>query len=259
MMKKIFTLFIFIMLIMLLCGCNEQIVNIDSDEDNTDKGDDINFDLPVIENIGIDLDFYNETTKKAGDFQFDTFICPWGEDNSYDKIFYDYGESSINDNGSIKWEPQPIFIVPLGTKVHAITDGKVSSISTLYSGDYTIHIIKEDNPKWTYEHEHVINVTVEVGDMVTAGQEIAEVSDYNHWCTNDGYGVFDIGILTTDEKGNPWHHCPFMYLNESVKQEFFDKINNLYESWEVYFGNSELYTEEENAIPGCIICDPING
>lgn len=244
------------MLLTILSGCIEQESdNIGSNKGATDDNDD--YDQPVIENIGIDIDFYNETTNKAGDFQFDTFIYPWGEGIYNEKVFYDYGFISTNEDGTTELEPQPIFIVPLGTKVHAITNGVVSAISTLYSDDYTIQVIKEDNPKWVYEHEHVINVSVEVGDKVTAGQIIADVSDYNTWLKNDGYGVLDIGLLNTDD-GSPWHYCPFMYLNESVKQDYFDKISALYTSWENFTGNSSLYDEDEHVIPGCVICDPIN-
>jgi len=259
-MKKILTMFVIIMLITVLSGCTDQTSNtdesnIDSSDDNSDNSE--TFDLPIIENIGIEIDFYNDTTNKAGDFQFDTFMYSWG-DIYNEKIFYDYGDSSTNETGVIKLEPQPIFIAPLGTKVHAITDGVVSAISTLYSDDYTIQVIKENNPKWVYEHEHVINVSISIGDKVTAGQIIAEVSDYNQWLKNDGYGVLDIGILTTDDEGNPLHHCPFMYLNESVRDDYYEKINDLYRSWEEYTGNSSLYAEDEHAIPGCITLDPIN-
>ena len=251
------------MLVTVFCGCNDPTDSWqnpsppDETEDNNSNND-LTYDNPVIENIGLNIDYYNTTTNKAGDFQFDTFIYPWGEEIYNKKVFYDYGFILTDEDGTNELEPQPIFIAPLGTKVHAITSGVVSVISTLYSDDYTIQVIKDDNPKWIYEHEHVINVSVEVGDKVTAGQIIAEVSDYNTWLKNDGYGVLDIGILSTDDDGGPWHHCPFMYLNESVKQDYFDKISALYTSWEEYAGNYSLYNEDEHEIPGCVICDPIN-
>jgi len=255
---KIFLIFI-ILIIVDLNGCIEDESNkkessndLPMDESDMSEG----FSQPQIENIGLEIDFFYNETNKAGDFEFDTFVYPRGQEIYNHKIFYDYGDMSTDDNGTVKLEPQPMFIAPLGTKIHAITSGVVSSISTLYSNDYTIHVIKPQNPKWTYEHEHVINVTVEIGDKVIAGQIIAEISDYNQWLKNDGYGVFDIGILTT-ENGMPVHHCPFMYLNESVKQDYFEKINALYESWERYTDNSSLYNEDEYAIPGCITLDPI--
>jgi len=256
-MKKQLILIVISVMIIVVCfsGCNDS--SMDKLDTNNKSDNDEKFNQPIIENIGLEIDFYNNATNKAGDFEFDTFIYPWGEEIYNHKVFYDYGDISTNEEGVTELEPQPIFIVPLGTKVHAITSGVISDISTLYSDDYTIHVIKPENPKWTYEHEHVINLTVEIGDKVTAGQIIAEVSDYNQWLKNDGYGVFDIGILTT-ENGNPVHHCPFMYLNESVKQDYFEKINALYESWEKYTDNRSLYDEDKHAIPGCITLDPIH-
>lgn len=255
-MRKLLPLLaILVMLLLSLSGCNEQTSN--NDESNIDSPDDNQqFDDPVIENIGIHIDYYNETTNRAGDFQFDSFEYSWGGIYN-EKVFYDYGFTSTNDNGSTALEPQPILVAPLGTKVHAITSGVVHDIKMIYSGDYTIHIVKEDNPKWFYDHEHVVNVSVKVGDKVVAGQEIAEVSGYIDWLANDGYGLVDIGVFSSED-GEPWHHCPFMYLNESVKQDYYDKITALYKSWEEYTGNYSLYDEDEHCIPGCVICDPIN-
>jgi len=252
-----------IFIIILVSGC---VVQIDEEERNNNdnnsnqvsesqenKGNQLS-DRPVIENIGVEIGFYDESTGKAGDFKFDTFTYSWGGIYN-EKVFYDYGEKIMREN-EVVLDPQPIFIVPLGTKVHAITSGNVIAINKLYSNDYTIQIIKPENQDWVYEHEHVINPLVAVGDNVAAGQVIAEVSDYNNWLKEDGYGVLDIGILTS-ENGKPLHHCPFMYLNESVKQEYFERINALYIAWEEYTGNNSLYEEETYTVPGCITMEPI--
>ena len=84
-MKKILTLsIVLIMLFTALSGCNEQKSDTDKSNNNDNNTTDDNSektknsDLPVIENIGIDIDYYNETTNKAGDFQFDTFTYSWG-------------------------------------------------------------------------------------------------------------------------------------------------------------------------------------
>src|SRR3989344_2367719 len=211
---------------------------------------------PQIEHIGIQLDFYDPLTNKAGDIKFHTFMYPWNSEVYNSKIFYDYGEVSPGEDGTIELEPQPVYIAPLGTKVRAITSGVVLDIRKIYSGDYTIMVIKPEYPGWIYEHEHVINPTVNIGDTVTSGQVLAEVSNYNQWLRNDGYGVLDIGILSS-VNGKPLHHCPYQYLDESVKQFYFERIRALYTSWEEYTGNSSLYNEEEHAIPGCITLDPI--
>ena len=212
---------------------------------------------PVIEGIGVEIGFYDESTGKAGEFRFGNFTYDWG-DIYNEKVFYDYGEEIIRDDG-IVLDPQPIFILPLGTKVRAITTGTVISVSKLYSDDYTIQVIRPENSSWVYEHEHVINPLVEAGDNVTAGQVIAEVSDYNEWLREDGYGVLDIGILTTTREGTPLHHCPFMYLHRDIRGDILEKISALYASWEEYAGDSSLYDEDGHAIPGCITTEPIAG
>jgi hypothetical protein len=254
MKKNYFFSGILISIIILLSGCTQQ----DSGNLHTTTINAIQkIDEPKIENIGVEIDFYNKKTNKAGDFFFHDFVYPWGDEIYNEKVFYDYGETRINEDGTTELEPQPIFIVPLGTKVRAITSGKVLDVKKLYSDDYTIMVVKPENPKWVYEHEHVINPLIDVGENVSAGQIIAEVSDYSPWLKDDGYGVLDIGILTTEDNGTPLHHCPFIYLDESVKQDYFEKINKLYESWEEYRNDSSIYEENENVVPGCITIEPI--
>ncbi len=106
-----------------------------------------------------------------------------------------------------------------------------------------------------YETEHVINPLVKKGDKVTAGQVIAEVSDFDKNLPK-GFGTVEIGIL----QGGPTaqHICPFLYLHTSVKQEILAKISDLMKNWETYIGDSTLY-DETLANPGCITTDPIEG
>lgn len=163
--------------------------------------------------------------------------------------------SNISSTGQSKANPQPTFILPLGTKVRSLVDGVVANIPKLYSGDYSIQVSTNGKmEKWLYETEHVINPLVKVGDPVKAGQIIAEVSDYDR--NLDGFGIVEIGIL---KGGNPPQHiCPFAYLDPSIKEETFSKIKALYKSWEEYIGNTALYNEAE-PIPGCVSLDPIDG
>ena len=248
-MEKNIFLISFLFIILAVSGCVQQL------EEKENEAPDQSFASPVIDNIGIEIDFYDDKTNMAGDLRFDTFTYSWG--GVYNtKVFYDYGETRHNENGTIDLEPQPIFIVPLGTKVHAITSGKVIAVKKLYSNDYTIQMAKNENPEWIYEHEHVINPLVSVGDFVNSGQIIAEVSNYSQWLRDDGYGVLDIGILTSGN-GTPLHHCPFIYINESFKQDILEKITALYSSWEEYTGNTTLYDEDASEMPGCIITEPI--
>ena len=211
---------------------------------------------PVVQNIGVIIDYYDSKTNKAGDFVFTKFTYPWGEIFN-NKIFFDYGESEGEKNGTIERNPQLVYNVPLGTKVHAIGSGIVTAISPVYSGDVTIFIIHPESPSWIYEHEHVINPTVNVGDYVEAGQVIAEVSNYSEWQRKMNYGVVDIGLFRPTRE-YPAHHCPPLYFNESHKADTLAKINALYRSWEAYEKNSSIYDEHNYPVAGCVITDVLS-
>lgn len=173
----------------------------------------------------------------------------------FNRLFIDYGffipASSASPD---KKNPQPTFILPLGTKVRSLVDGIVVDIPTLWSGDYSVMVGNgDDRSQWRYETEHVINVLVKVGDKVSAGQVIAEVSGFDKGAPA-GFGAVEIGIL---KGGNPPQHvCPFAYLDESIKTETLKKISAFFKAWEEYVGDSTLYPEM-SLVPGCLTLDPI--
>ncbi len=204
---------------------------------------------PVIEHIGLEIDAFNPNTRMAGDFRFT-------QDPVFmNRLFHDFGERiTETSDGKPKVNPQPTYIVPLGTKVRSLTSGTVVAITKLYSDDYSIHVAKDERSPWRYETEHVINPLVEVGDMVTAGQIIAEASPFSSH-NNAGMGMFEIGILRGGGNG-PTHVCPYAYLDESVKAEFLEKIRRLYADWESYIGK-DVYDETGYEVPGCLTLDEL--
>lgn len=163
--------------------------------------------------------------------------------------------AKFSSTGRNKANPQPTFILPLGTKVVSIVDGVVVDTPTLWSNDYSI-LVNADGQygKWQYEVEHVINPKVKKGDKVKAGQVIAEVSDFNK--NLKGFGIVEIGILKGG--GTPQHICPFSYLDPSIKEETSRKLKALYKGWEDYIGNPNLYNEDE-PVTGCVSMNPIDG
>jgi len=178
----------------------------------------------------------------------------------FNRLFMGYGfviPGNETSSGKDKSNPQPTFILPLGTPVRSLVDGIVAAMPTVWSGDYSIQVTKSGKlERWVYETEHVINPKVKVGDKVKAGQIIAEVSDFDKGAPK-GYGAFEIGILHGGGEGPPEHVCPFAYLDESIKMETFTKMNAFFKSWEEYIGDQTLYGE--TTIPGCLTLDPIEG
>lgn len=203
-----------------------------------------------IKHLGVNLDYYDKATNKAGDFVFTK------ENLEFNRLFFEYGYViPANSIGSEKKNPQPTFILPLGTKVHSLVDGEVVEIPKLYSNDYSV-MVKGEGSELIFETEHVINVKVKKGDRVKAGDVIAEVSDYDAK-NYAGMGLVEIGVL---KGGNPPSHvCPFDYLDDSIKDDLLKKITAFQKSWEEYRGDNTIYDESAAVIPGCLTRDPIEG
>ncbi len=174
----------------------------------------------------------------------------------FKRLFMGYGffipASSASPD---KKNPQPTFVLPLGTPVRSLVDGIVANMPTIWSGDISIQVTKSGQlERWVYETEHVINPKVKVGDRVMAGQIIAEVSSFDKGAP-PGFGSVEIGIL---KGGNsPQHVCPFAYLDDSIKESTFTQLSALFNSWEEYIGDQTLYND--TSIPGCLTLDPIDG
>ncbi|OGM14660.1 hypothetical protein A3D84_00210 [Candidatus Woesebacteria bacterium RIFCSPHIGHO2_02_FULL_42_20] len=177
----------------------------------------------------------------------------------FDRLFMEYGfviPAGNSSTGQDKPNPQPTFVVPLGTSIRSIVDGIVVAIPTLWSGDFSVQVTQDGKmQKWIYEMEHVINPKVKVGEKVTAGQVVGEVSDFNHGAPV-GFGATEIGILKGGQA--PEHVCPFAYLDDSIREETFTNLGNLLKAWEEYIGDQKLY-DESLTIPGCLTLNPIEG
>lgn len=202
----------------------------------------------VMKSIGFKLDYYDEASNRAGDMQF-TKIPLFN-----DQIWGDFGQQDPRSpNDPTKRNPQPTFILPLGTKVLSLIDGTVTKVEELYSGDTTIWVSPNKDSPLNFETEHVTKPAVKVGDRVKSGQPIAEVSDYDTKA-HPGFGIVEIGVL--GQNGNrPSHSCPFQYLDGSVKSDTLKKITALHDAWEKYLGK-DVYGSKY-ALPGCVTTDPV--
>lgn len=226
---------------------------------NTPQSSNANEPLPL-KSIGFSLDYYNASTKRAGDIEFaESLKKVILGDPIYQKIIVsDFGiQDKRSPNDPSKRNVQPTFILPLGTKVLALADSTVVKVEKIYSGDWTIWYAKDQNAHWIYETEHVNNPTVKVGDSVKAGQVVAEVSthDSNH---HPGFGILEIGLLNTS-KNTPEHWCPYVYLDSSIKTEVGKKLTDFYAAWEEYVGDNTVYAQESYPQPGCASLEPVQG
>lgn len=207
----------------------------------------------MLKSIGINLDYYNPETNHAGDIVFTKI----GIEQGGNILFSNFGElskaSSARAGGMSN--PQPTFIIPLGTKIQSLVDGEVVRVEKLYSDDYTVQVASSQKSNWVYETEHVMNPSVKVGDKVKGGQVIGEASTHDSQY-HPGFGIYEIGIL---HSGNPPEHvCIFNYLDDTIKEDTFAKLRGLFKSWEIYMGDATLYNEAKMVVPGCYTLDPIS-
>ena len=146
-------------------------------------------------------------------------------------------------------EPQIAIIAPLGTPVISMVDGTVCNLSKVWSNDYTVGVAPIGTPcmmgNWAtvlFEHEHLINPMVKVGDKVKAGQQIGTVSDYNqHWKAK-GFGMIEIGVFFVKKGSNKsWHACLGNYLAPAKRDSMLAVLTSVQMAWMAELSDPTLY------------------
>ncbi|MGE0864440.1 MAG: M23 family metallopeptidase [Vicinamibacterales bacterium] len=164
--------------------------------------------------------------------------------------------------------PQAVFHAVLGTPVLAVVSGTVTSIPTLYSNDFSV-MIASSGQGGTWEHEHVMNVRVRVGDRVTAGQQIADVSDFECAWGRSGnpadpicqsrLGLVELGLLYGGT--TPMHRCPFEpeVVDPSKQADIFAQLTSARTRIKAAFGSPSLFGESSWATPQCVTLSRVSG
>lgn len=217
----------------------------------------------VMQNWGLALAPYDAATGKAGVMQIagvtpPTFGNPT-DDALYRNIMGVYGEEV---RGAL--EPQIVFNAPLGTAVISMVDGTVCDMPKLYSNDYSVRVAPTGTTcsggaaAILFEHEHLINPTVQVGDKVTAGQQLGVVSDYNpHWKAK-GMGVLDVGVFFSKTGSTqPWHACPSNFLAPAKKDALLATLASIQNAWIAQRGDPSLYNLAAQNPVGCLTANDI--
>lgn len=109
-----------------------------------------------------------------------------------------------------------------------------------------------------FETEHVSNPVVKLGDKVTAGQVIAEVSDYSRSWKEIGLGVVETGVFFKKPgNGSPWHACPMKFIDPRLKSGLLSSLHMAYSAWEKELGDSTLYDETQE-LQGCQVLEDLS-
>jgi hypothetical protein len=227
----------------------------------------------VIESWGISVAPYDAATKKAGEMYVGSIPFPPGSTMTAPIQYYGEGPRRPTDPPDYV-DPQMTFFVPLGTTVQAIVSGEVCAVTKLvnsYSDDYSIGIgiavggqpacVQGPDGRGfgriaTWEHEHVMEPKVKVGDLVKAGEPIAVASYYkkDNWLYTSGYALYEIGILAASPDGRPMHVCPALYLKPAVKGRLLDELATAARAYEANTGTTHYAAKTLET--GCITDKP---
>jgi hypothetical protein len=202
----------------------------------------------VIQNWGLAVDTYDSGSGMAGVMRI-RGVTPPTFGNAADNAMYRhiFGVYGMDLKGTK--EPQIAIIAPLGTPVISMVDGTVCDLSKVWSNDYSVRVAPIGTPcmigNWAtvlFEHEHLINPTVKVGDKIKAGQQIGTVSDYNqHWKAK-GFGMIEIGVFFVKKGSNkPWHACLGNYLAPAKRDSMLAVLMSVQMAWMAELSDPTLY------------------
>jgi hypothetical protein len=188
---------------------------------------------PAIYGIGIDLQPWDAKTNYAGDVSFDGLQYD-------DRVFIEFG-SYLGGEPNV----HPTFVIPMGTEIHAVSDGIVYWVKTLGDNDYDICVYRHDGDDWCITYEHVMNPRVDGGDAIKTGDVIGEAGRINEFTPS---GKFDLKVWKGGSR--VLNYCPYALFHDSVKDEMQAKIVRFAADWEAFTGK-DVYDEHEWVSPGC--------
>ncbi len=134
-----------------------------------------------------------------------------------------------------------------GTEISVPIDGRVQVVFFDHSQDWGISIVHE-GPNWIVSFEHLVNVKLKDGDFVKSGDIVGEASPRNTF--NDEIAMTELAVWIGGK--NIVKCCPFIFLDESLKPLYKEKINNLASDWEEFIGK-DVYKQEDWIQPGCLV------
>ena len=199
----------------------------------------------VIEHLGIAFGSWEPEIGRAGDFLFEK------QDFVNGKVFLEFGSIVTNDQGE-KILTEFSYYLPEGTEIRAVSGGRVTDVGIIgHSQDYYVAIATSENTDWIVYHEHLINLQVQKGDQIEAGQILGEVSPFMPGVEGFGFTEFSVKRGAAAQE-DILAICPFTVVDDSLKPGFEAALLELVRDWESFTGE-DVYDEGAWVQPGCLI------
>ncbi|MEK6872870.1 MAG: M23 family metallopeptidase [Nanoarchaeota archaeon] len=228
---------------------DEEGLNIDNTEKETYKElEEIKEDKPsVLKNLGVNIDAWNKQTNLAGDLLFTKDLLFDDGNIMNEWVFVEFGGTGQRKSDPLGSNIEYWFFVPLGTKLRAPVDGIIQVVFFNHTQDWGINFYSDKGNNWIVSFEHVVNLVVKEGDVVKAGDIIAEAASR----INKEIAMVELAVWRHGS-GEIYKFCPFEFLDESLKPIYEEKINQLAKDWEEFIGK-DVYQQEKWVAPGCLV------
>ena len=190
---------------------------------------------PILKNLGVDFGPFDNKTMRAGAFIFN---------ESEDKVFLEFGAKAPGTNGT-KILPTFEYLVAKNCNVYAICDGYIDSVKYQSdTQDYEIVIKTSPLSPWLVVQDHVLNLTISVGQKIVAGTILGK----------PGTGIGQLGrteIQVYLETTNT-NYAPFLLFDPSLREEYEQNVWNLMSDWENFKNDTTIYDQEAMIYAGCL-------
>ncbi len=231
---------------------------------------------PKLENLGVDFEPWNKTTGYAGSFEFNENVITHNSDPSVDpgtnKVFLEYGIYVKDNHNSQKVLPHYTYILPYGTKIIAVSKMNIDIIAYQSdSKDYEVQASYESEngskSTWRIDYDHIINLSESLQNAFnsavqsgkTINSSISSQTTSVNLDVNSGDtigaspGVTELMVFSTNNKDNNiLTYCPLYVMDPAIQNSYEQKVIQLENDWEKFTGNSGLYDQSKEILPGCL-------
>lgn len=111
--------------------------------------------------------------------------------------------------------------------------------------DFEVFLQPKENSMWTVGYDHLINLQVQKGQTIKAGDIIGYAAPQNN-----GLARFEIQI-NKDSNGTTTHLCPSTLLMPAIKDRVLTELDAMQNQWEELSGFNLYDTSNQDPI-GCI-------
>lgn len=237
MRTRSFKIIFLLCVVTLLLSCTKNAAS------STDTSDDT---PPVLKNLAISFAALN-AEGMAGDFDFKKTLTIGGGINATNcsatnKLFYEFGAAV-----TAKLLPTFEYKVIDTASVLSPIAGTIKAVETQTAGDYAIEIVPSSNSTWTLELDHVLSLTVAVGDSVVAGQVVGKPGA---WDSTNHQGRVEIMLY---KPSTHVAYCPFDYFDSNTKTAYLALLKTHMDEWEASTcKNATIWDRTKMATLGCI-------